>query len=208
MVRAALTQGRSLGYCSSERFVAQSPCQLVAPWYLYVSPGMDELIVSAIWIGRVDVFDPRRGMPPGPLGDQQYGAPAGAFGGSGLPLHGPSVEKDGQVAVDVLNAGMMALHVQVSLFGTVPEEEAPSVSAPASVRAHGGHCEDDCPCRNGERRAKATLKAAKQHADRARAVLAAADDLALSEVELRRAKQEFPELAALVKAILERRQAP
>lgn len=135
MVRAALCQGRSLGYCSSERFVAQSPCQLVVPWYLYVSPGMDELIVSAIWIGRVDVFDPRRSMPPGPLGDQQYGAPARAFGGSGLPLYGPSVEKDGQVAVDVLNAGMMAMHVQVSLFGTVPEEEAPSVSAPATVSA-------------------------------------------------------------------------
>lgn len=77
-----------------------------------------------------------------------------------------------------------------------------------SVRTRVGHCEDDCPCRNGERRAKATLKAAKQHADRARAVLAAADDLAMTEVELRRAKQEFRGLADLVKAILERRQAP
>lgn len=108
-----------------ERIYQECPEPLGPPWRLHVS-GPTDLVVSGLFVGMIDLFNPRQEFRPRVPGEMlsvpPTGVAANAFAGNGigLPMHGPTLDRGAVIAIDLFNPWASAQEAWVSLWGTLP----------------------------------------------------------------------------------------
>lgn len=123
--RVVIAERRLVAPGFVERVQVECPERLGPPWRLHLAPE-SELIVVGLFLGMVDLFNPRKEFRPREAGVMESLSPTGiganAFAGTGpgLPLHGPSLERGSVLAVDLFNRWLSTAEVWVSLWGTLP----------------------------------------------------------------------------------------
>lgn len=108
-----------------ERIYQECPEPLGPPWRLHVS-GPTDLVVSSLFVGMIDLFNPRHEFRPIVSGEMmevsRTGVAANVFAGNGpgLPMHGPTLDRGAVIAIDLFNPWASAQEAWVSLWGTLP----------------------------------------------------------------------------------------